>query len=88
MDLPPINDKRCDNKLCQYASVCNVLALLLTLILITGFAQADITLSKITVDFKADDSHHQDLKKLSLVITPKKLIVSGNSQIGYSGGHK
>lgn len=115
MDLPPINDKRCDNKMCRYASACNVLALLLTLILITGFAQADMSLSRMIVDFKADDAHHQDiqifnkdkdntyvninvvevlnpgsdkeervpvqdLKTLSLVVTPKKLIVPGNSQ--------
>ena len=115
MDLPPINDKRCDNKMCQYASVCNVLALFLTLIIITGFAQADMSLSRMVVNFNPDDAHHQDvqifnkdknniyvnvnvvevlnpgtekeeripvkdLKKLSLVVTPKKLIIPGKSQ--------
>ena len=62
MDLPPINDKRCDNKTCQYASVFNVLALFLTLILITGFAQADMSLSRMVVDFNPDDAHHQDIQ--------------------------
>ena len=60
MDLPPINDKRCDNKMRQYASVFNVLALFLTLILITGFAQADMSLSRMVVDLNPSDAHHQD----------------------------
>ena len=42
MDWSPFNDKRCDSKLCQYGSACNLIVLILTLILITGFAQADM----------------------------------------------
>ena len=62
MDFPPINDKRCDNEMCKYASICNVIVLLLTLILITGFAQADMNLSEMSVDFKPDDAHYQDVQ--------------------------
>ena len=62
MDLPPNNDKRCDSQMCKYSSVCNVLVLLLTLILISGFAQADMSLNKMNVDFQPDNAHHQDLQ--------------------------
>lgn len=145
MDFPPINDKRCDNKMCQYTSACNVIVLFLTLILISGFAQTDeanrpdekatdiihqvskenqptnlnqhsgMNLSRMIVDFKPDEAYHQDLqvfnqgknnlyvnvdvvevqnpgseqekrvatkdlKTLTLVATPKKLIIPGSSQ--------
>ena len=114
MDLPPINDKRCDSKMCRYACVCNYIVLLLTLILITGFAQADMSIDRLIVNFQPESAHHQDVKvfnkgnnnlyvnvnvlevlnpgtekeqrvpvkdvkKLSLIATPKKMIVPSNS---------
>lgn len=62
MDLPPINDKRCDNKMCKYASMFNVLVLFLTLILITGFAQAEMRVIPLFVDFAHDDAYSKDVE--------------------------
>ena len=54
MDWSPFNDKRCDSKLCQYGSVCNIIILFLTLILITGFAQAGSRCDQEAADIQPD----------------------------------
>ena len=115
MDLSPYDQNRCDRQLCEYGNACNIITLFLTLILISGFVQAEMTLDRLIVDFQSDSSHHQDIKvfnqsasnlyvnvsvlevlnpgtkqeqrvvvkdikKLSLIATPEKLIVPGNSR--------
>ena len=62
MDLSPHNHKRCDSKLCQYGNVCNLVALCLTLVLIAGFAQAEMSLDRLILDFQPGDSHHKDIQ--------------------------
>lgn len=65
MDLSPYNHRRSDNKLNRYGSTCNLIALLLTLVMITGFAQAEIKLDKLIFDFKPGKAHHDDLRVLN-----------------------
>ena len=50
MDLSPDNNNRCDSKLCQYATACNLIALFLVLVFITGLAQAGMSLDQVVVD--------------------------------------
>ncbi|WP_263080762.1 hypothetical protein [Endozoicomonas sp. Mp262] len=46
MKLSPENTNRCDQKLCQCSTACNIFALVLALLFISGLAQA--------TDFKMD----------------------------------
>ncbi|AMO58468.1 hypothetical protein [Endozoicomonas montiporae] len=43
MDLSPYDQCRCDQKLCRIGRSCNIITLALTLILISGFAVANIS---------------------------------------------
>ncbi|MGI9277107.1 MAG: hypothetical protein ACR2PT_19960 [Endozoicomonas sp.] len=43
MDLSPYDHCRSDHKLCKYGRAINILALGLTMLLISGFAQASPT---------------------------------------------
>ena len=43
MDLSPYDHCRSDQKLCQYGRAINIIALGLTMLLISGFAQAGHT---------------------------------------------
>ncbi|MGI9278448.1 MAG: hypothetical protein ACR2PX_02320 [Endozoicomonas sp.] len=40
MDLSPYDQCRCDQKQCRVGRTCNIIALLLTMVLISGLAQA------------------------------------------------
>lgn len=62
MDLSPDNEHRCDSKLCQYATACNLITLFLILVFISGLAQANMSLDRMVVDFRPDDAHHKDVQ--------------------------
>lgn len=73
MNWSPDNKNRCDSKLCQYATICNLVTLFLILVFITGLAQADMSLDQMTEDFRPDhkvvqvfirDKNPDDLKQL------------------------
>lgn len=74
MDWSPDNEHRCDSKLCKYATACNLITLLLILVFITGLAQANIGPNKMVVDFRTDNAHHNDVKRIAPVSLPQKLI--------------
>lgn len=66
MDLSPDNRNRCDSKLCQYATACNLITLFLILLFITGMAQANMSPDRMVVDFRPDDAHHKDVQVFNL----------------------
>ena len=57
MNWSPENKNRCDSKLCQYATICNLITLFLILVFITGLAQANMSLDRMVVDCRPDHTH-------------------------------
>ena len=86
MEWSPDNKNRCDSKLCRYATICNLITLFLILVFITGLAQANMSLDRMVVEVLQPGTTQEkriplkDVKNISLVARPQKLIVPGNSR--------
>lgn len=62
MDLSSCYQKNSVNKLSHYGSAFYLITLFLTFVFITGFAQAEMRLDRIILDFQPGDSHHKDIQ--------------------------
>lgn len=87
MDLSPYDQCRCDQKQCRLGRTCNLIALLVTIVFISGLAQAEMNLDRLQVDFRPDGKHHEDItvfnrdsKNLYVNVTVTEVINPGSKQ--------